>query len=197
MGLALLGLVFRTAGTASLKAYPRDVKTEPLSPWLQRHAGRTGFVLDRVTWLYLGATRKDITDFKSLAQLTHLRHLDLYGDGITDLAPIAGLTKLEHLGLARTPATVLSPLAGLTHLKVLDLRWSKATDFSPLSTLTELADIELEHATVADLTPLAKCRKLRYVPLSFGNNVSDAQMAALRRALPGCSVNRYSSMGDD
>ena len=108
VGLALLGLVFRTAGLP-LSKHTRVMSRpsrSPLAPTPRRpHRIRPGsrhLALSR-------PTRKDITDFKSLAQLTHLRHLDLYGDGITDLAPIAGLTKLEHLGLARTPATVLSP----------------------------------------------------------------------------------------
>ena len=181
---------------AALKPEAGNVKIESLSPWLRDHIGRSGFIFDRVTYLYLGSSRTDIKEFSPLARLTHLRHLDCYGANIADLSPIAGLTDLEYLALARVPATDLRPLAGLTKLQDLDLRWSKASDFTPLAQLSALQDIELEHATVADISPLAHCKALRFIPLSFGN-VSDAQIAELCAALPGCSINRHSSMGDD
>ena len=62
-----------------------------------------------------------ITDVTSLAGLTKLGRLFLYGNQITDATPLASLTELHQLDLTNNQITDVTPLANLIKLTELDL----------------------------------------------------------------------------
>ena len=62
-----------------------------------------------------------ISDLTSLAGLSKLEYLGLYGNEITDVTPLKGLANLELLSLGDNQITDLTSLMGLTNLKLLNL----------------------------------------------------------------------------
>ena len=198
----------------SLKLDPDDpyvVTYAPIvTPWPKQHLGRAGFVLDRV-WFVDLTGRSDLTDLAPLARLTHLEWLLASGRGVTDLTPLAQLTNLQHLRLPRTGVTDLAPLAQLTNLQELQLSVTSVTDLTPLARLTALQRLFLTVTGVTDLGPLTRLTNLQVLWL-HGTRVSDlaplrglkllriltvpkesiteAQVEALRRDLPDCTIER-------
>ena len=96
-----------------------------------------------------------IADFRPLISLP-LEGLDLSGNSITDFAPLAELTDLKRLdfwgnGLGDSD---LTHITGLTLLTQLDLRGNKITNATGLTQLVNLEKLSLEGNPISDLAPL-------------------------------------------
>ena len=131
-----------------------------------------------------------VTDLAPLTRLTSLQHLSLDCTGVTDLAPLTRLTNLQSLNLGHTDVADLAPLAGLTDLQTLHLDKTGVTDITPLARLMNLQELWLYGTGVTDLAPLGGLKSLRYLPVPK-ETISEAQADALRRTLPGCTIQRW------
>ena len=75
-----------------------------LSPWLQKHLGSAGFVLDRVVVIFY-INRKDVKDISAMSRFSELRLLGLVDTDVHDISPLARLRHLEQLSV---PAETIS-----------------------------------------------------------------------------------------
>ena len=113
-----------------------------------------------------------VSNLSSLAGLTKLTRLNLWGNNILDISPLAGLTKLTQLELSNNNISDISPVAGLTHLTYLDLDGNSISDISGVSELTGLTRLEIGGSNISDLSPLANLTNLTILWL-YGNTISD------------------------
>ncbi|NQU23967.1 MAG: hypothetical protein HQ567_22010 [Candidatus Nealsonbacteria bacterium] len=130
-------------------------------------------------------------------KLVKLQRLWLSGTNVTD-AGLAQLKDLKELNRLEVPETKIDG-TGLAHLKDLpkltylvlnDVKLSDA-GWQALATLARLETIELKNTstTDADLLRLHNFESLKRVYLS-GTQVTDEGVAALKKALPRCSVSK-------
>jgi hypothetical protein len=170
-----------------LKFIPDNFRYRPLvSPWLRRHSGSAGFVLDRVMGINLDY-RTDVTDISGLAWFTDLRELSLHGTSVTDLSPLDDLTNLRTLSLHASKVTDLSPLARLTNLDMLNVGGTAVTDLSPLARLTSLRQLALFGTKVTDISPLTGLKNLEYLSLD-GTDIRDIRPLAMLTKLKGLTM---------
>ena len=113
-----------------------------------------------------------VSNLSSLAGLTKLTRLNLWGNNISDILPLAKLTQLTELELSANNISDLSPVAGLTNLTYLDLDGNSISDISGVSELTGLTRLEIGGSNISDLSPLANLTNLTILWL-YGNNISD------------------------
>ena len=99
-------------------------------------------------------------------KLTQLTSLDLEGNQITDLTPLKDLTQLTDLNLLNNQITDLTPPKDLTQLTMLNLMGNQITDLTPLKDLTQLTRLWL----------------------SGNPDLTKAQIAELKKALPKCRI---------
>lgn len=156
----------------------------------------------------LGLCSNGISDLAPLG-LVKLRELNLESNRIHNLSYLKGLTGLNVLLLSENQISDLTPLAGLTHLIALSLNQNQVADLAPLSGLTLLSDLSLEKNQITDLSALAGMNKLKHLYLAdnqvrdlsalkgmdslqtldlTGNPLEQAQVEALREALPKCEI---------
>ena len=110
---------------------------------IREHGGGVEYYSSGPTWLrwllggnndiqYAWLTRADDATLRSLAELTRLRGLHLFGDGVTNagLANLKGLTQLQWLYVNNTRVTDagLVNLKGMTQLQWLRLENNNVTD---------------------------------------------------------------------
>ena len=123
--------------------------------------------------------------------------LSLVSTQVTDeqLKELAGLKSLQSLSLGQTNVADmgLKELAGLKNLQALDLRSTQVTDagMKELAVLKSLQWLSLSQTKVTDagLKELAGLKDLRSLDLQ-GTLVTDAGVAGLKKALPGCKIQR-------
>lgn len=100
-----------------------------------------------------------------IAELHHLKLLDVSGTRITDISPIADLRGLERLDLRFTTITDLSPIEGMDGLVDLDLDGLPVTRLPSFDKLQALQRLGLEETKVRDLTPIMGHPTLFYLNL--------------------------------
>jgi hypothetical protein len=116
--------------------------------------------------------------------------LDMSRTELSNLTSISDLTNLQFLDLGGTQVVDVSPLKGLTSRRYLYLRGTLVADVSPLKGLTSLESLELRETQVVDVPPLKGLTSLRELWFGGCPNITDQQIAELKKALPNCSVNR-------
>lgn len=132
--------------------------------------------LSNLKYLDIGNTKVTNAGLRHVAEMKNLQVLYLHGTGIGDegLAHVKGLPHLQELYL--TGATItddgLEHLAGCTNLQVLSLLYTPVTD-----------------AGLVHLYGLTNLKRLEvYVPHQPRADVTQAGVAAFKKALPGCRV---------
>ncbi len=83
---------------------------------------------------------------------------------------------------------ILPPLTELNNLETLVLFETPVSDLSPLAELKKLKSLDLTETQASDLSPLRELNNLKRFVYS-GSQVSDAQMHAIREALPDCNIH--------
>ena len=122
--------------------------------------------LEKVTELDL--RYKQLTSVTGLGKLTQLTFLDLRGNQLTNVKGLEKLTQLTRLNLYDNRLTELPKgLEKLTHLEELYLALNKLTDVKGLEKLT----------------------KLERLVLMYNPDLTKAQMAELKKALPKCKIS--------
>ena len=137
--------------------------------------------------LMVTAAMKDISDLTPLQAFTKLERLDLPNNSVSDLSPLAGLKHLKVLDLSNNKIENITPLAGCSALKELDLSGNSIADLSALADLTNLTTLKIAYNRVRDLTALYSLTGLKTLDLR-GNPLNGDDIAALRTALPDCSI---------
>ena len=115
--------------------------------------------------------------------------LVLTGNGLSssDRTAIASLTNLESLSIGDCGVSDLRFLSSLKKLTFLQISDNAVRDLSPLSSLTGLKNLYIDKNPVTSLEPLYALTGLRTLSMK-GVDVSKAQLDALKKALPNCSV---------
>jgi Leucine-rich repeat (LRR) protein len=80
----------------------------------------------REQYLFLSSTQ--VSNLKSLSNLTNLRGLNLSSTPINDLEPLSGLLKLQKLNLSDTRISNIMPLSELTNLHELVLKGTNVSN---------------------------------------------------------------------
>ena len=120
----------------------------------------------------------------------NLRSLDLGHCNLSDVSFIANMPHLRHLILADNIGFDLSPLYGLKELEWLELFGTYLEDISPQLGCTALRDLNLCYVVApADnlFDTLSQMTWLRRLWIS-GTSMSNAQIEALREALPDTEI---------
>lgn len=151
-----------------------------------------------------------ISDFTPISGMKNLTVLELWNTGVSDTTFLAGMSKLTNLNLAQnnlrdvytlssctglteliltgnTDLTDIAPLTYCTKLKILYLDHTGVTDVSDLSSLTGLTTLYLDDCQLEDATQLHSLTSLKELYV-MNCGLSKNDVAALRTALPGCSV---------
>ena len=128
-----------------------------------------------------------VSSLTALGRMPWLEHLDLANNKITNLAPLSGARNLQELRLGENQIDNLEPLAGLKALEVLSLERNEITDISALAGLGRLKRLYLSRNHIRDVSALSGLKNLYELEL-HGNPISQAEVDALRQALPNCRV---------
>ncbi|MDR1639976.1 MAG: leucine-rich repeat domain-containing protein [Clostridiales bacterium] len=146
------------------------------------------FVSEIANMEVLCLNNNQIDDISPLSNLSNMDWLELSCNQITDISPLSNLSILDWLVLKNNQITDVSPLSNLSNLSVLKLQNNQITDISPLSNLTNLSTLNLENNQIQDVSYLANLTNLRALFLN-GNPISQAQLSALKSALPNCMID--------
>ncbi len=148
--------------------------------------------------LNLDLSRTPLTDagVAHVGQLRALRFLDLNHTEITDagLPHLRELSRLESLNLDGTRVTGagLEHLTKLSQLVSIGLGGTRVTDagVAHLREMTQLRDLNLSETLITDagLEYLKGLKNLAHVELAGAGQITASAVAALRKALPVCTV---------
>ena len=125
---------------------------------------------------YLNLPVENITDIKSLSDLTKLETIYLYHNYIEDISPLYNLTNLKKLILYSNPITDISGLSNLTKLTELFLWDTPISDISSLSSLINLEVLYIDgvgiNVNFNSIGPLKNLTNLKRLEIA-GRGISD------------------------
>ena len=104
--------------------------------------------------------------FDRLAEVTHIRYLDLQGTSVRDVKPLSACRQLLELNLRYTSVADVSPLAGLPALRHLDLGSTLVTDVACLAECPKLRTLFIDCTAVSSLDDLLDRQPLSSIPPS-------------------------------
>ena len=137
----------------------------------------------------LNLDQNQISVFTPLKDLTQLYHLHLGGNQISDVTPLKDLTHLDTLSLGNNQLTDVKGLGKLTQLKKLYLNHNKLTELpKELEKLSKLTYLELGGNKLTDVKGLEKLTQLTIMWLFNNPDLTKAQIAELKKALPQCTI---------
>jgi internalin A len=114
----------------------------------------------------------------AMADLTHLKTLQLQNNQISDISPLSALSNLQLLYLHVNQISDINPLSTLTNLEKLSLFSNQISDISPLSDLVNLRLLYLIINQISNLYPLVHLPNLKELTLNHN------QISNLRPILP-------------
>ncbi len=167
--IQILYLGYSHVGGSTIEARLEELKSAQataVTPMPQREVTIAGPTVDAsVTSLVLTGTRLRDDDLYEIASLTRMESLGVSDCGLRDLSFLSGFTELTFLQISDNDVTSLLPITGMRHLKTLYIDNNPIEDLTPLYTLDALRTLSMK-----------------------GIPVTQAQLDALREALPNCSV---------
>ena len=107
-----------------------------------------------------------IMNIEPLAQLTHLKRLDISNTNIEDLTPIRNLTKLEELIISNTRVNSLEPLKYAHAMQYLELQNTPIEDITTAKRLVKLRALNTSGSNVSDLSPISSLPELEILNVS-------------------------------
>ena len=118
-----------------------------------------------------------------------LNNLQLGNSGISDISDLSGLTALTDLGIWGNRIVDISALSGMTRLRSLWISGNQIVDLSPLARCTAIDRMDASGNQVASgLTSLYSMTRATWIGIGNNPPITEADLAALRAALPGCSI---------
>ena len=101
----------------------------------------------------------------------------------------ADLEKVTQLTFPESKLTDVKDLEKLTQLKELALSDNQLTDVKGLENLTQLKDLDLSKNQLTSVKGLEKFTQLKCLWLTRNPDLTKAQIAELRKALPKCFIH--------
>jgi hypothetical protein len=134
---------------------------------------------------------EDASSLTGLAELNHLKYIDLSSTRVADISSLANIKKLSWLELGRTHVSDISPLTNLESLNILDIANTEVFDISPLQENTSITWLSISDTKVSDIKPLAKLKELRSLHLDRTkiSNISPARALKKLRILSFSDCN--------
>ena len=133
--------------------------------------------------------RHDENDLSALKYCRDLVALDFGHNAVTSLEFLRELPKLQILICVDNQITDLTPLESQDELEYLEVFLNEGiTDISVLAKLPKLLDLHIGQCSITDISPLFELQNLDRLWLP-GNPVSEADVAALREAMPNVTIN--------
>ena len=124
------------------------------------------------------------------ADLEKVTKLSFSGKKLTEVPKgLEKLTKLHTLYLRDNQLTDVKGLEKLTQLRALHLDRNQLTDVKGLEKLTQLTRLYLTLNQLTDVKGLEKLTKLERLVLMYNPDLTKAQMAELKKALPKCKIS--------
>ena len=105
----------------------------------------------------------------------------------------ADYEKVTRLNLGYKQLTDVKGLENLTQLETLDLTRNQLTDVKGLEKLTKLTILDLSNNQLTDVKGLEKLTQLTLLRLTGNPDLTKAQIAELKKALPKCSIGWFLS----
>ena len=136
----------------------------------------------------LDLTRKKISDVSNLKGLKQVRWLWLNSNQICDVSALRNLRQLSSLHLENNQLGDTDSLKELRQLKELSINHNQIRDVSALKELRQLRYLDLGFNQVTDLSALKELKLLTHLDLRNNPNLSNAQVAEIRAALPKCRI---------
>ena len=136
----------------------------------------------------LDLTRKKISDVSNLKRLKQVRWLWLNSNQICDVSALRNLRQLSSLHLENNQLGDTDSLKELRQLKELSINHNQIRDVSALKELRQLRYLDLGFNQVTDLSALKELKLLTHLDLRNNPNLSNAQVAEIRAALPKCRI---------
>ena len=177
----------------SPKAVPEKLIADPI---VQK---AIGFQLDKPAGELAKADLEQVTELNladyqlteiptGLERLTQLKWLNLFNNQLTSVMGLEKLTQLKELGLHYNKLTDVKGLEKLTQLTELTLDGNKLTDVKGLEKLTQLKKLSLGDTQLTNVKGLEKLAKLEELYLQDNPDLTKAQIAELKKALPKCNI---------
>jgi Leucine-rich repeat (LRR) protein len=116
------------------------------------------------------------------------KSLKYIGESPTGELTQADLEKVTELELDRKQLTSVKGLEKLTQLESLHLPHNKLTDVKGLEKLTQLERLSLGWNKLTDVKGLEKLTQLTRLGLTANPDLTKAQIAELKEALPNCEI---------
>ena len=123
------------------------------------------------------------------ADLEKVTKLNLGGNKLTDVKGLEKLTKLKELYLAKNQLTNVKGLEKLWQLTRLHLHSNQLTDVKGLEKLTQLTHLNLTSNKLTSVTGLENLTQLTHLYLENNPDLTKAQIAELKKALPKCRIH--------
>ncbi len=128
--------------------------------------------------------KKAIREELDLARISRSYHKPFTNELTT-----ADLEKIRDLTLADNQLTrIPKELVKLTKLKRLDISYNQLTDVKGLEKLNQLTSLSLEGNKLTDVKGLEKLTNLERLYLEGNPDLTKAQIAELKKALPKCKI---------
>ncbi len=142
-------------------------------------------------------------DFACLKYCRHMLALDLGHNGLTTLDFLKVMPELRVLIIGRNQITDISALRYCPGLEYLEAFSNRIVSVEPLLGCTNLMDLNIPNNRIQDIDLLGQIKSLRrlwafnYNSSSMDTSYVDSSVrAALREALPGCTIDwNYSGTG--
>lgn len=110
-------------------------------------------------------------EYSFLAEMPHMKNLNLSGCGISSAAMeyIGDCKELENLDLSNCGLSNISSLSTLTTLKVLNLDDNSINDLAGLSKCTSLEELHICRNAVTSVVPLSSLKSLKILDISLNS----------------------------
>ena len=132
---------------------------------------------------------KGLTSVKCLEKLTQLEGLNLYDNQLFSVKGLEGLSQLTDLNLGFNRRGALpTGLEKLTQLEFLLLENNQLTSVKGLENLTQLRVLYLNDNQLTSVKELEKLTQLEKLFLESNPDITKAQIAELKKALPNCEI---------
>jgi Leucine-rich repeat (LRR) protein len=120
----------------------------------------------------LVATGQEWVPLDLIAQMRHLRYLDLTDNNLGEIGPLVDAQELEFLSLEHNAIEDLSPLARLTELQQLNLMHNNLKGVAALKDLVKVEKLWLAGNHLHDIAPLRRLVNLTHLHLA-DNKIHD------------------------
>ena len=169
---------------------PKETTSKETTEKPQPTKGEPANIADPIVEAAIRKELKKPTGKLTKADYEKVTRLNLYDNRLTEVPKgLEKLTKLEWLGLRDNKLTSVKGLENLTKLEWLFLGGNQLTEVPKgLEKLTQLTRLLLNNNKLTNVKGLEKLTQLTGLDLQDNPNLTKAQIAELKKALPKCDI---------